>query len=415
MRFVATTLLCCVVYIAAMVVVPSPIRAAQTSAFERSTTATVTAPHAIKVTQSAAPGSRSLGVLQPGDRVLVEGRDDKATWLYVESTVGSGYVAASTVTVERSLDAVPVVVGDLPTPTLPEAAPVDDAARFPILPEVSDFTRTIYQRGQAAGVHADVFTKVGDCMTADNLYFLGKFGSGDYQLGNYDNLQEVISYYSQTPVAGSQENSFVWRSQAALTGFNAASVEDANWTDPKVCKANETPLTCEYRLSKPGIAIIMFGTNDISALTSRQFDFFLPLVVHDTITHGTIPLLSTFPGSPVYEKKSHQFNQIIFQVARDYDVPVMNLWLAIQPLPGNGRNAESAYLTRPPNTEVATFTDANLRYGYTMRNLVTLQALDTVWSGVIHRIIGAEAPAFTARETAPPPLWVHFKIVRQAA
>jgi len=93
----------------------------------------------------------------------------------------------------------------------------------------------------------------------------------------------------------------------------------------------------------------------------------------------------------------------------------MNLWLAIQPLPGNGRNAESAYLTRPPNTEVATFTDANLRYGYTMRNLVTLQALDTVWSGVIHRIIGAEAPAFTARETAPPPLWVHFKIVRQAA
>ncbi len=381
MRFIVSIMLCGL--IGAAVPTSSPVRAAQTSAFERSTTATIKAPHAIKVTRTSTPGSRALGVLQPGDRVLVEGRNEKATWLYVESTAGSGYVAASAVAAEGNLDAVPVVAGDLPTPTLPEAAPVDDAAKFPILPEVGDFTRAIYRRGQVAGVHADVFTKIGDCMTADNSYFLGKFGSGDYQLGKFGNLQDVISFYSQTPIRGSQDNSFVWRSQAALTGFNAASVEDANWTDPKVCKAGETPLTCEYRLSKPGIAIIMFGTNDISALTSPQFDFFLRLVVHDTITHGTIPLLSTFPGSPVYEKKSHQFNQIIFQVARDYDVPVMNLWLAIQPLPGNGRNAESAYLTRPPNTEVATFTDTNLRYGYTMRNLVTLQALDIVWRGVI--------------------------------
>ncbi len=381
MKLALVVIICCLVCSA--VPTASPIRAANTSAFERSTTATITATRPIKVTRTSAPGSRSLGALQPGDRVLVEGRDDKGTWLYVDSTVGAGYLSASAVAAESSLDAVPIVAGDLHAPTLPEAAPVADPVKFPILPDVSDFTRTIYQRGQAAGVHADVFTKIGDCMTADNLYFLGKFGSGDYQLGKYGDLQDVISYYSQSPVAGSKDNSFVWRSQAALTGFNAASVEDANWTDPKLCKANETPLTCEYRLSKPSIAIIMFGTNDISALTSPQFDFFLRLVVHDTITHGTIPLLSTFPGSPVYEKKSNQFNQVIFQVARDYDVPVVNLWLAIQPLPGNGRNAESAYLTRPPNTEVATFTDTNLRYGYTMRNLVTLQALDIVWRGVM--------------------------------
>ncbi|HVO42549.1 MAG TPA: SGNH/GDSL hydrolase family protein, partial [Aggregatilineales bacterium] len=178
-------------------------------------------------------------------------------------------------------------------------------------------------------------------------------------------------------------NSFEGLSEAAHTGFTAESVEDPIWSDPKTCLESETPLACEFRHSKPGVVLIMFGTNDVTNLTAVQFDFFLRLIVHDSVTAGIIPLLSTFPGDPAHARKSMVLNQIVFDVARDYDVPVMNLWAAIQPLPGNGRQPASAYLTRPPNTSVASFTDASLKYGYTMRNLITLQALDILYQGVI--------------------------------
>src|SRR6266478_9660011 len=116
MKLALVVIICCLVCSA--VPAAAPIRAANTSAFERSTTATITAPRPIKVTRTSAPGSRALGVLQPGDRVLVEGRDDKGSWLYVDSTVGAGYLAALAVAVDSSLDAVPTVAGDLPVPTL---------------------------------------------------------------------------------------------------------------------------------------------------------------------------------------------------------------------------------------------------------------------------------------------------------
>ena len=91
----------------------------------------------------------------------------------------------------------------------------------------------------------------------------------------------------------------------------------------------------------------------------------------------------TFPGNPHQLEKSHQINQIIFQVARDYDVPVANLWLALQSLPNGGLNLGSMYLSRLNSTRVSYFTPDNLLYGYTLRNLVTLKALDILWHGIV--------------------------------
>jgi hypothetical protein len=64
---------------------------------------------------------------------------------------------------------------------------------------------------------------------------------------------------------------------------------------------------------------------------------------------------------------------------------VLNLWLALQPLPDHGRNPKSMYLSWVPNHLTSDFTDSNLKYGHTMRNLVTLEALDVLWKEVIQK------------------------------
>jgi hypothetical protein len=55
------------------------------------------------------------------------------------------------------------------------------------------------------------------------------------------------------------------------------------------------------------------------------------------------------------------------------------LQAALESLPNNGIDNDGIHLTIPPEGQSGVFNDNNLKYGYTVRNLVTLQALDVVW------------------------------------
>lgn len=330
-----------------------------------------------------ASSAKALGQLQKGDRVIATGRNQAGSWLVVDSQYGYGYVPTTSLDLKGDLRRLAVVPGNVPNVVLPDDSPTDDPATYPVLPVVSAFTQQIYERGWRMGNRSEVFTKVGDCMTADALMFLGEIGDDHYDLGAYASLQGVIDYYSRVSPRKGAKNSFVAPSAASFTGFNVSSVEDPEWLPPGICPEGVTPLACEYEAVKPGIAIIMFGTNDMTTLTPAQYDFYLRMVVIDTIDHGVIPLLSTFPGDPWQPKKANRLNQIVFQIAHDFDIPVMNLWLAIQPLPNTGLRPGSNYLSWVTGIQVAHFQDKPLQYGYTMRNLITLLSLDILWKQVI--------------------------------
>src|SRR5262249_52188534 len=151
-----------------------------------------------------------------------------------------------------------------------------DLTTYPIVPDLTPTALTIYNAGQADGHNAQVFSKVGDCMTAPP-YFLVPFGTGNYDLGKDGDLQSVIDYFSAVPARseGLTQNSFDNPGLAALSGFSAASVLDSTWADPQWCQSNESPLSCEYRLSQPAFALIMFGTNDVYALDAANYDFYM--------------------------------------------------------------------------------------------------------------------------------------------
>ena len=276
-----------------------------------------------------------------------------------------------------------------PTPTLEpisdpvlgdvnlEAIEQIDLSTFPIIPEISMRARVIYQDGLARGNDPHTFIKVGDCMT-HNPYFLIPIGEGEYDLGDYQQLLATIQYFSEADL-----NSFSHVSQAAAGGFNTASVLDNLWANPEFCEAGESPLSCEIRMMHPSIALIMFGTNDVFYLDETQFDFFYRSIVVTTIRNGILPILSTFPQRPEFPEKSVLYNQLVAQIAQDYDIPLINLWLALEPLPDNGIDpSDSTHMSTPDNGATCYFIGPNLQAGFTVRNLLTLQTLDVVLHAV---------------------------------
>ena len=130
-------------------------------------------------------------------------------------------------------------------------------------------------------------------------------------------------------------------------------------------------------------AVIMFGTNDVTYSTPADYNDYLRTIVIQTIDHDVVPILSTFPTRPEDEAKSLLLNQIVVRVALDYNIPLMNLSRALKPLPFHGVDPkDTIHLSVPEDQRVDNFTEPNLQAGFTVRNLVTLQALDAVWKVV---------------------------------
>lgn len=247
-----------------------------------------------------------------------------------------------------------------------------DLAAYPVAGSATATARAIYQRGQAAGRDPRQLAKVGDCFS-DHEYYLKHFTWGRYDLGEFTALQAVIDIFGE---------SMDDLSYAASVGFVTGAVLDPMWANPEVCQPGESPLACEYRVHNPSVALIMFGTQDVLLMTPEQFDAALREVVRQTGAADIVPILSTFPGNTGLWDTSLLYNRIVVNIALDFDIPLVNLWLALEGLPDHGLDGGN-HLSFPLTT-AADLTFPNLTTGYTMRNLVTLQTLDSVWRSVTH-------------------------------
>jgi hypothetical protein len=285
----------------------------------------------------------------------------------------------------------PTSTGAAARPTLPTLGQFDAAsvstiklADVPVVGPVSPAMREVYQAGLKQGNDPHVFAKLGDCMT-ENPYFLRPFATGQYDLGAYQSLKPTIDQFYGYPTRGNgwQKDSFATVGLASAGGFNVAAPLDATWSDPDWCQGGESPLTCEYRVSKPSIAIIMFGTNDVNYTDAATYNYYLRTIISETLDQNIVPILNTFPTRPEDPQKSLLLNQIVVKVAQDYGIPLVNLNRALEELPNHGVNPQdTTHLSTPADGRVDMFSPANLQTGFTVRNLVTLQALDAVLKAV---------------------------------
>lgn len=339
----------------------------------------------------------SVGQLDQGLIVTIEGRNTAGDWLMINAGGVRGWVYSPYVKLlDVEFATLPVsyeVIGGeslAPTPEvieipLPERNIEAMEARLRSIPilhnMVNDTVYEIFANGRVAGNNPRIFMKVGDSVTATQPFMSG-FGRGDYNLGaNYGYLQPTIDWFSVSPRPG-VANSFVNESIAAQSGFTSDAIFDGLWVNPSVCR--EAALYCEYTLTKPSVAIILLGSVDLRSNSAFDFQNNIHRAALELIRRGVIPVLTTFPNHPdIMGEDAIYFNNLILNAADAYNVPVINLWLATQPLPDAGINLnDPIHMTQGANYFHFDAGQENL-YGVSLRNLLTLQALDTLRVNVL--------------------------------
>lgn len=224
----------------------------------------------------------------------------------------------------------------------------------------------IYLAGRLLENNPNSFSKIGDCETGTD-WFLTPFdgNSTDYSLGEYSYLEPVIDYF---------QGSFGRTSLAAGKGYSTSSVLASIWADPKLCQTGETPLTCEVRIHKPSFAFVMLGTNDVFSIS--KFEKNMRVILDYLISQGVVPILVTKADNV---EGDHSINLTILNLASEYDLPLLDYWTVVQPLPSHGLQEDGIHLTWAPNN----FDNpANMLSAWPWRNLTALETLNRVWSSV---------------------------------
>ncbi len=261
-----------------------------------------------------------------------------------------------------------------PTPSMELLLSPDQWQEWPIIPTVSQRAIAIYRQGLAMGNNPKAFSKVGDCQNITN-YFLGIYDDPKkYRLGSFEALQATIDQF---------KGSFERNSLAVKGGFNVAAVLNPIYADPAVCGKSETPLACELRINKPSIVIISMETWWAKRPAST-YENYLRQIVDYSIQQGALPILATKADNL---EGDGSINASIARVAREYDIPLWNFWLAVQPLPYHGLTPED-----PDHFHITGLESQNLfddpqmmKTAWPVRNLTALQALDTVYRAVSAR------------------------------
>ena len=266
-----------------------------------------------------------------------------------------------------------------PAPDTPPAAPLDAGATVvPLsdalqraLPTLDEATlarlRAIRAVGAARGMRDGVFAKIGDSITESGSY-LFDVGEGWYEIGAFAALEPTIRHFRAQPLG--DRNSFNRPSACATAGWTAGSALEG---DPS------SPLRSELSATRPGYAVVMYGTNDIDRDTPDGLQRNLTRILEIIEENGTVPVLSTIPDRTDRADAGAlaiSMNQRIRALAAARHIPLMDYWAALQPLPARGLDGDGIHPNVYRGDAGGNFTVEGLRYGYNVRNLVTLLTLD---------------------------------------
>jgi hypothetical protein len=279
----------------------------------------------------------------------------------VTSTPTAPLTPSATPTAELAPPPTAIIAPTLPpgpTATPDTRLPPERWQEWPIVPAATGRAMELYRLGLSLGNNPRAFSKIGDCQNV-KAAFMGFFDIPErYNLGpDYQYLQETIDNFS---------GYFNTDGEAVKGGFNAATVLSPLWANPEVCLAGENPLECELRVTKPSIAFISFEVW-WEGRTAEDYEKYMRQIIETVMAHGTVPILATKADNV---EGDHSLNLTTARLAHEYDLPLWNFWLAVQPLAYHGLDPER-------NDGFHISTD-----GWNVRSFTGLQALDSVWQGV---------------------------------
>ena len=143
---------------------------------------------------------------------------------------------------------------------------------------------------------------------------------------------------------------------------------------------------------KPEVALIMFGTNDLTELEVDEFERRTRTVTMKCLDQGTVVILSTIPLRHGHDAKAQQFAEIVRRLGRELKVPVCDYMAEIlkrRPDDWDGTlpqfrdrsgyevltliSGDGVHPSNPQDFQ-NDFSDQGLRTnGYTLRNYVVLR------------------------------------------
>jgi hypothetical protein len=215
-----------------------------------------------------------------------------------------------------------------------------------------------------------VFMKTGASTTV-NPNALHCFATGPVDLGVHDDLEGTLAHYLEGDAAGTTP--FDRPTLAAEVG------ETASWA----IAGDPSPLDAEWMLLDPRVALVHFGTNDMEAGVTYEsalpgFYAAMSTLLDSLIERGTVPVVHAITrrgDSAEAQLWVPTYNAVLRGMAQARLVPFVDIYVAIDPLPGHGLAGDGLHLEA--YSEGACILDAaGLEHGYNQRNLVVLEGLD---------------------------------------
>jgi lysophospholipase L1-like esterase len=243
---------------------------------------------------------------------------------------------------------------------------------------------TIFNDGAARGNHAGVLTIAGDDTAVQAGYLEPFVAGGAYTLdGATAGLQSIVDWYNQLPVGAGF--SFNNNGAAAGNGWKAEDLLLPFAGDTGACLAGENPLSCEFRLTQPAVILISVGANDVLSGTDiTAFRTSLDQIIQTARDNGVIPVLMTLPprlDGAVTADQTRVYNEVIIEAANAAQIPVINVWLALNNLPDSGLSGGVSPSISPSGAGDLT-ESAISTYGLSALNWATLTTLNDIRNGV---------------------------------
>jgi len=326
----------------------------------------------LRLRQAPDPTSAIILNLNASAPLNLEGRTSDGAWWLVTIREGfRGWVAANYIDIEGDSSIVPVIAAQVvpfPTQLVRESTTLNVQGSDAL---------SIYQRGRELGNRPNVFTSVGDSLSASN-YFLHPFAYYPPDLGDYGYLLPTVQYF-----VSAEFNSFNNDPISSNPGWTSANLLDpaiaAQYGD---CQPGENVLTCEFRRVRPSYAIILIGTNDARDQRSAEaYGADLRRILQICAEAGVVPILTTIPPrADSLNSYVDSYNAVLRQIASQMSVTVWDFASEMRQLPNQGLSDDGVHFSIPPDGEGGTvrFVPEGLQYGMTLHNLGAMQALDAV-------------------------------------
>jgi hypothetical protein len=259
-----------------------------------------------------------------------------------------------------------------------------DRTQSPINAAVAQHLRDIASRGTGRGT---VFSKVGDSISTNGSgveggNFLNCFDGPiegttpwviNVRLGSYSALEPTVHFFRTTQLG--PDNSWTRVSLATAVSMTAG------WA----ITGNPSPLDQELTAADPRYAVVMYGSNDIGYVgalslvdATERYERNMRTLTDRLLARGVIPLLTTMPPDAAAIRYVPGYSGVVRAIAQGRQVPLIDYQRELLAIPPpHGLAADGVHPNLQSWATPCWFDAASLsQYGYNIRNLITLQALD---------------------------------------